>query len=139
MNAALVQFESALDDLVVVSPEAATVTVNKAYLVPHSQGLDPEVLITLDCPGAVIDQNGGVDVMTVDRVATFTVSGIPREGMVCSATETVPVGYTLDSSNCFAIPVAPGDQPGPVCTIVNRRVERVFCSGFESGETEPCD
>ncbi len=121
MDGSTIEFGQARDLLVVGTDEPTTVTVNKAYAA-GTAGPHPEVLITLSCPGGTIAENGGVNVATVGGVATFTVSGIPQEGMVCSATETVPDGYFQAASSCDAINVNPGADPGPSCTITNQGI-----------------
>lgn len=93
-----------------------SVLVNKAYVGTAS---GPEVLVTLECPGANVAPNGGVDVATSGGQAEFTVTDIPAEGVTCSAFETVPDGFYLLASDCSAMPVMPSDDPGPECTITN--------------------
>jgi len=98
----------------------ATVTIFKVYMYADPVN-DPEVEITLTCPGANITSTNPV--MTSGGKAVFEVQGFPWSGEVCEATETVPTGYELaDGTGCDNLAVAP-DGANPDCTIYNQRID----------------
>ena len=131
-------FAPASDVLEIGEPGVAMVEVNKAYTVPHPQGLDPEVLITLTCEGgASVAPNGGVDVLTVGGVAMFTVTGVTSKSIPCIATEVVPDGYVQASSDCDPVLAVPNGNPPASCTITNRPAVTTITAGKTFSDGNP--
>ncbi len=86
--------------------EPATITVNKDFI-PNSTGTVP---VALTCT------SGTVSATPLNaseaQPAVFTVTGA-SVGATCTATETVPGGYTADQANCVGVAL------GGNCTITN--------------------
>ncbi len=85
---------------------AATITVNKDFI-PNSTAIVP---MSLTCT------SGTVTTTPLNAAegaaAVFTVTGASL-GATCTATETVPAGYTADQTNCVSVALNGN------CTIVN--------------------
>ena len=83
-----------------------TITVSKDFI-PNNPGTVP---VTLTCTSGIVTnspQNA-----SEGSPAVFSVSGAIA-GTTCTATETVPAGYTADQSSCVGVPI------GGNCTIIN--------------------
>jgi uncharacterized repeat protein (TIGR01451 family) len=94
----------------VVALNSATLTVNKNF----SDSSSASVTVSVTCT------NGGTPAPpsgTVSHAAprTYTITGFTA-GATCTATETVPTGYT-ESDNCASVAIANGGAPS--CTITN--------------------
>jgi hypothetical protein len=90
---------------------SAQFVVNKDF-VPNSGAT---VNVTLGCSSGTV-ANDDPTASEADP-ANFTVTGF-NNGAVCSAGETVPVGYSANQSDCIGVPVVADGA----CTIVNTQV-----------------
>ena len=80
------------------------------------------VTVFLTCDGvAAIDITPAQGTATSDNAASFTVSNFPTNDTTCTATETVPVGYTYSNpAACTGIRLVPDDPlQGGSCTLIN--------------------
>lgn len=85
----------------------ASITVNKDFI-PNNPSAVP---VTLTCSsGTVINP---LLPAAEGTAAIFTVGGANPTGTTCTATETVPAGYTANQANCLGMPL------GGSCTIIN--------------------
>jgi hypothetical protein len=89
-----------------------TVTVNKDFL-PDSLAT---VQVDLTCTSGTV-ANTPLDVSET-APGVFVVNGATA-GVTCTATETVPLGYTADETNCLIVPL------GGSCTITNTLLSEV--------------
>ena len=97
---------------------ATTFTVNKDFL-PNSPA---PVSVSLSCTGAVVPTPLTANA-SEGSPAVFTLTGAVG-GETCTATETVPVGYTADQTLCSTVPVSlNGDA---TCTITNRLADNAI-------------
>ena len=92
-------------------PSTATFTVNKDF-VPDSGAA---VTISVSCTGGATVP--GTLPAGEAAPAVFTVSNVPGGGTTCTATETVPAGYTANQVPCAAVVLAPSGAGS--CTITN--------------------
>ena len=83
-----------------------TITVNKNFI-PASGAA---VLVALTCTSGTV--NNSPQNASTATPAVFTVTGASL-GATCTATETVPVGYTANQTNCVGVAL------GGSCTITN--------------------
>jgi len=99
---------------IINTPESgsSTFTVHKDF----SDDNTAEVQVTLTCTDASIDQAS----MSASEAnpAVFNLSDV-ADGNVCTATETVPEGYTPDESDCVA--KAAGPDISGSCQIINTK------------------
>lgn len=85
----------------------ASITVNKDFI-PNDPASVP---VALTCSSGTVS-NASLSAAE-GAPAVFTVGGADLTGTTCTATETVPVGYTADQSGCVGVPL------GGSCTIIN--------------------
>lgn len=85
---------------------AATITVSKDFLPDSAASVDVDLTCT---SGTVVATPLSA---SEAEPAVFTLAGADP-GTTCTATETVPTGYTADQSNCVDVPV------GGSCVITN--------------------
>lgn len=85
------------------------IVVNKTF----SDGNPASVPVSLSCNPVTTVSSNPLNASATSP-AVFSLSN-PTAGTTCTATETVPAGYTADQSNCVDVPI------GGSCTIVNTR------------------
>ena len=100
----------------------ATFNVSKDF----SDDNTANVTVALVCTtGTVtVDDDTAKEKPTADT-ADFTANGF-TVGATCTATETVPAGYTKDESGCVNVPISTGN-----CTIVNTLNREAFTGDWD--------
>jgi hypothetical protein len=84
------------------------ITVNKDFI-PNSAATVP---VDLTCTSGTVTTTPPLNAAE-GAPAVFTVGGADLVGTTCTATETVPTGYTADQTDCVNVPL------GGNCTITN--------------------
>jgi hypothetical protein len=92
--------------------------VNKSF----TDGNDADVTIDLVCGAGTVTADDPT--ASGSDPAEFTISDLPAAGTTCTATETLPAGYSQESSTCTDIAVTVGTTPS--CEFVNVPMRATF-------------
>jgi hypothetical protein len=100
----------------VLHNNTATFTVTKDFVPDNPATPDPDVTMALTCDsGTVVAVDAGANEEAADT-ADFTITGFDT-GAKCTATETVPAGYSSDETACINQAISVGADTA--CTITN--------------------
>ena len=101
--------------LMVISQDHVPLTVYKKWV--GASGDEADIAVNLDCEGRPVESTRFIN---QGLAATWQLTRIPPEGLVCRVDEASGETYVSDENDCKDLIVLPGR--GEACTMVNTKV-----------------